>query len=265
VPGQILVAPPDHHLVIDDGHVRLTGGPRENNHRPAVDALFRSAAVERGDGVIGVVLSGTRDDGTAGLAVIKAHGGMAIVQDPEDALYPGMPASAIANVAVDAVVPSARVAEAIVALVAGDRTPDPPLSDLPRTDSKDVNPAVTICPECGGVLTEYSEAGAAQWQCRVGHRYSPESLVEAQSADVEAALWSAVRALEDRALLLRRLAGHFRTRGRQASADRFGRRAKDAEAQASLVHRALVQAALTSLRDSTGEGHDGWPAQEGVG
>ena len=117
--GQIVVAPPDHHLLVEEGRVRVSGAPRENGHRPSVDALFRSAAVARGSAVIGVVLSGTRDDGAAGLADIKARGGATVVQDPKDALYAGMPASAIARVAVDEVVPGRLIAETITRLVRG--------------------------------------------------------------------------------------------------------------------------------------------------
>lgn len=120
--GVILVAPPDRHLAIEDGHARLTVGPRENGHRPSIDVLFRSAAALESR-VIGVVLTGNRDDGSAGLAVIKASGGATIVQDPNDAMYAGMPASAIAQIAVDAIVPSALVASTIAAMVNGD---DPP-------------------------------------------------------------------------------------------------------------------------------------------
>lgn len=115
--GEIVVAPPDRHLVINDGCVNVTVGPRENGHRPSVDVLFRSAAEAKQSLVVGVVLSGTRDDGTAGLAVIKAHGGCALVQDPEEALYAGMPASALAHVHVDAVARSDEIAGVIVRMV----------------------------------------------------------------------------------------------------------------------------------------------------
>ncbi len=265
ISGHILVGQPDHHLIVEDEHVRLTVGPRENNHRPAVDALFRSAADARGADVLGVVLSGTRDDGTAGLAVIKARGGMAIVQDPTDALYPGMPASAIANVAVDAVVPSKEIAQTIAAIVNGDYTPTTPMAGPPDNQERSGDSGVTICPECGGVLSEHREAGLTQWRCRVGHRYSPESLVDAQSADIEAALWTAVRALEDRTLLLRRMSDQLESRGQRRSAGRFRRRAQNADEQAQLVRRALEQAALTTLRAVRTEEEAEFSQQEGVG
>lgn len=171
--GHILVAPPDRHLVIEDGVAKLTLGPHENGHRPAVDALFRSAARARGGRVIGVILSGTRDDGAAGLAVIKAHGGAAIVQDPKEALYSGMPTNAIAHVLVDAIVPSERIADAVAAMVdGGEPPPEAASQDDPPSDPRG-EPVITICPECGGVLSERSVGTMLQWECRVGHRYSP--------------------------------------------------------------------------------------------
>jgi len=254
--GEILVAPPDRHLMIEDGRVRLTIGPRENNHRPAVDALFRSAAIARGDRVIGIVLSGTRDDGTAGLAVIKAQGGLAIVQDPADAMYPGMPTSALDHVAVDVVVPSGEIGGAIAAMVNGTDLPPGTDPQPPPPPASDPEHATVICPECGGVLSERTEVGMVQWECRVGHRYSPETLIDAQAEGVEAALWSAVRALSDRSRLLRRMADRAELRDEARSARSFRRRAALADDQADLVQRALTQAAASTLRrvvDDDGE------------
>jgi two-component system chemotaxis response regulator CheB len=246
--GEILVAPPDRHLIVEDGRVRLTIGPRENNHRPAVDALFRSAAVERGNHVIGVVLSGTRDDGTAGLAMIKSQGGAAIVQDPAEALYPGMPSNALEHVPVDVVVRSDQIGAAIEAMVNGHdlppgRGPSPGPPDPPES-----NRSILICPECGGVLSERNVAGVDAWECRVGHRYSPETLADAQAEYVEAAMWTAIRALSDRSRLLHRMAERAQHRDQLRSARSFRRRAELADEQAELVRGALTQAAQTALR-----------------
>jgi two-component system chemotaxis response regulator CheB len=258
-PGCILVAPPDRHLVIQDGHVRLTAGPRENGHRPAIDTLFRSAA-RHGDGhVIGVILSGMRDDGSAGLASIKASGGAAIVQDPEEAMYGAMPRSALASVAVDGVVPSGEVASAVAAMVNGDPLPpggqspdDPPAAPEPPSPMPGEplpDRLTTICPECGGVLTEHHRAGVVQWECRVGHRYSPDSLLTAQAEGVEAAMWAAVRALEDRRILLDRMARQFESREQHISARSVRQRANEAREHAQAVRAALAGAALSSPRE----------------
>lgn len=238
--GEILVAPPDRHLIVEDEHVYLSIGPRENGHRPAVDALFRSAAYARGDRVIGVILSGTRGDGAVGLATIKAQGGATIVQDPAEALYPGMPASALAHAAADAVVPSELVADTIVAIVKGDDLPPAAKQSEPAVDPSSGEPAVTLCPDCGGVLSERREAGVALWECRVGHRYSPEGLVDAQAVSLESALWAAIHALEDRSRLLERLAEQYQPMG-QRSARSFRQRAREAHQQARIMREAVMQ------------------------
>jgi two-component system, chemotaxis family, protein-glutamate methylesterase/glutaminase len=265
VPGEVLVAPPDRHLAVVDGQVRLTIGPRENNHRPSVDVLFRSAALALGQRVIGVVLSGMRDDGTAGLAVIKSRGGKAIVQDPAEAAYPAMPSNALEQVPVDAVVTSGEIARTIAEMVNGNNPPPtskPQVSNSPLRQEPPAN--VLICPECGGILSEWADAGMTQWQCGVGHRYSVQTLADAQAEGVEAALWTAIRALTDRARLLRQMADQAQSRGQQRTMRSFRRRAELADAQAELVHGALTQAAqaaLRSLGEDRGEGGEGGEAE----
>jgi len=261
--GEILVAPPDRHLVVEGGRVRLTNHPRENGHRPSVDVLFRTAAMARDIRVVGVVLSGMRDDGSAGLAMIKAQGGATIVQDPAEALYAGMPASALAHVHVDSIVPSGLVADAVVAMVNG--WPLPPGAGGPSdpTLPRSTEPITTVCPECGGVLSERAEAGVTHWECRVGHRYSAESLINAQAQDVEAAMWAAVRALEDRRQLLERMAEQLDGRGQQRSAHSFRHRAHEAQAQADAVRIAVSEAAAGSLRELEDDERADTPAAQG--
>jgi two-component system chemotaxis response regulator CheB len=267
--GEILVAAPDRHLVIEDRHVRLNAGPRENGHRPAVDTLFRTAAAAQGGRVVGVVLSGNRDDGTAGLAAIKAGGGATIVQDPDEALYRGMPANALAHVQVDAVVRSDRVAEAIAEMVSANYPPPNPgpgdggnpsgtRDKLPSQEGE----AISVCPDCGGILKEEQQAGVPQWACRVGHRYSAESLVDAQATGVESALWSAIRSLEERGELLERLAAKCDAQGQRRSARSFRNKAHDAGRHAELVRSALSGAAGNALR-LVGEAGDSGEASVG--
>ena len=247
--GRIYVAPPDCHLTLVDGRVRLTLGPRENGHRPAIDPLFRSAAVAFGKRCCGVILSGTRDDGTIGLAAIKRSGGVAIVQDPHDAHYPGMPESAIANVDVDAVLPVAEIGAAIARLTGGSVLPPDPGPRRPTlaggAEVAPVHPP-PICPECGGTLTQHHVDGVTAFRCHVGHQYAPLSLLDEQSEAVESALWSGVRVLRERAALLHRLADDAATRGRPWSADGFRRRGDDAT-----KHAEALLGALDAVREPT--------------
>jgi two-component system, chemotaxis family, protein-glutamate methylesterase/glutaminase len=252
--GEILVAPPDRHLMVDDGHVVLEHGPRENGHRPSIDVLFRSAANARDGHVVGVILTGSRDDGSVGLATIKQQGGVAIVQDPSDATYSGMPFNAIARAQPDAVVPMRDIGSTITRFVTGAAAAAP---FVPRGRPEDLEPVTSICPECGGVLSEQPVAGITQWVCKVGHRYSPETLADAQALDVEAAMWAAVRALEDRHSLLQRMADEADHHGQVHSGRSFRTRADDALRQAELVRRSLGEAGANALRPMNDDGGEG--------
>jgi two-component system chemotaxis response regulator CheB len=245
--GHVYVAPPDHHLEVEPGRIRLTQSPRENGHRPAIDATMRSAAEAYDGGVIGVVLSGSRDDGTAGLLAIKRNGGRCVVQDPEEALYSGMPTNAIEHVDVDAVLPLSHMAGWLAEHHShgpppegGDRQMSAPgpshVGDPPRDDATGTR---YTCPDCGGVLFEQPEGGLSRFRCSVGHVFSIESLADGQAQQLEGALWTAVRALEDRAELLRRLAARAHAAGNDRSRASFARQAADADARAALVHAAI--------------------------
>jgi two-component system, chemotaxis family, protein-glutamate methylesterase/glutaminase len=252
---RIYVAPPDHHLLLRAGHVHLSRGPRENGHRPAVDPLFRSAAWEHAARVVGVVLSGALDDGTAGLLAIKSRGGVAIVQQPEEALYPGMPLNAIEHVHVDHVLPAAAIADALTRLAAEPAVQ--PASPAPSDMKLEVDverfsmealesgnpgrPSAFSCPDCNGVLWEIQDGGLVRFRCRVGHAWSPESLITQQSEALEAALWVALRSLEERAALARRLAEPARRRGHRITATRWQEQAQEAQQAARLVRQLLLE------------------------
>ena len=273
--GRIYVAPPDHHVLLRTGHVHLTRGPRENGHRPAVDPLFRSAAREYGTRVIGVVLSGALDDGTAGLLAVKARGGLAVVQDPADALYPSMPASALEHARVDHVQPVPAMGALLARLIVE------PAGEAPAPAPADMNVEVEVegfsldategehpgmpsgfsCPDCNGVLWEIQDGGLQRFRCRVGHAWSPESLLIQQSEELEAALWIALRSLEERAALALKLAEPARRRGHSITASRFEEQAAEAQRATRLVRTFLLdRASFASAWPLAGDRHRNAPA-----
>lgn len=248
VPGTVLLAPPDHHLLVVGGRLEVTRGPRENGHRPAIDPLFRSLAVEAGPAAVGCVLSGLLDDGAAGLLALVRHGGTAVVQEPDEALYSSMPRAALAQVPGAIVRPVAELGPTFGELAArpviGGRRPSPGLVRevaASRTgaivDDQDRVPgpaAGLVCPDCSGPLFDLSEGNLLRFRCRVGHAWSEQSLSSVQDTGIERALFTALQALEDKADLQHRIARAATERG----SDRTAGRAREA------AHQALQSAGL---------------------
>jgi two-component system chemotaxis response regulator CheB len=208
--GHVWIAPPDHHLMVRPGKVEVVRGPRENRHRPSVDVLFRTAAAAYDSRVIGVVLTGYQDCGTAGLLSIKARGGLAVVQDPTEAVAPNMPRSAIAHVAVDHVVRLRDMPDLLEGLVRRPAGPRPGRvqKEVTQMEGKDLGSkeAELVCPSCQGQLTIADVDGYLTFRCHVGHAFSLQALSSEQAEEVERALWASVRALEEAARLSNRLA-----------------------------------------------------------
>jgi two-component system, chemotaxis family, protein-glutamate methylesterase/glutaminase len=252
--GHIYVAPPDHHLLLGQERMHVIRGPTENGHRPAVDPLFRSAASAYGNRVIGVVLSGNLDDGTAGLMAIKRMGGTAIAQDPDDAAYAGMPSSAAQHVPLDRTVRIADLGQVLTQLVAEPITPvihhsteiewevamDAMNRDAMTSDHQRGVPSGFSCPECNGSLWEIREDELVRYRCRVGHAYSPESLLDEERKAVEVALWTALRALEENAALLRRLERRAEMMENTKAVASFAAQAAEIELRAAAIRQVIV-------------------------
>jgi two-component system chemotaxis response regulator CheB len=252
--GHIYVAPADRHLLIeDDGRLRVIRGPKENLHRPAVDPLFRSAAWACGPRVVGVVLSGTLDDGAAGLWAIKSCGGVTIVQDPEEAEFDGMPTAALLSLQVDHCVPLAGIPPLLERLA---RRPVTGRSrKRPRTIKAENDfmkkhatiesmtelgkPSGFTCPSCRGALWELQNGGILRYRCHTGHAFSVDSLLNGQSEAVEEALYSALRALEERASIVRKMIERYGERFPRL-VDDYRRRSRELEQQADLLRGFLV-------------------------
>lgn len=268
--GRIYVAPPDFHLMVgENDRLILMKGPRENGCRPAVDPLFRSAALHYRERAIGIVLSGTLDDGSAGLAAIKAAGGTAIVQTPEDSLFAGMPNNAIDSVDVDFICPAAEIGSVVARILDEGRKP----LDARHGESKSLNNRIAVetaidgfrgephstkslghaaefaCPECGGTLWEITEGPTFRFRCRVGHAYSAQHLLDEQTVSYDRAMWTALRALRERADLSARLARRFRESNHHLTADRYEREMTIFTDEANLLMQMMRTAQANSAID----------------
>ena len=255
--GRIYVAPPDHHLLVAPGLVRVVRGPRENRSRPAIDPLFRTAAVAYGQRVVGVVLTGTLDDGTAGMVAIKTDGGIAVVQDPKEALYPSMPLSVLEQVDVDHCLPVAQIAALLERLAKEDVVEqegeasmdaielEAQIAEQRLTPSQlreklnQLGEVTTLtCPDCHGSLWELRDQVMPRYRCHVGHAYTAKSLIVDQGNGVEAALWSAMRSLEERVMLMRRMVEL--TKANAAISADYVTRAAETERHAATLRQLLL-------------------------
>jgi two-component system chemotaxis response regulator CheB len=256
--GRIYIAPPDKHLLLENSHIRLVHGPKENFHRPSIDTLFRSAARWAGARVIGVVLTGARDDGTVGMRAIKQQGGVTVVQDPVEATFPSMPLSVMQDISVDYSV-SLREIGPLLTKLAQERAEEGgyPLAEEVELEAKIAEQEMDsgeliasverlgrisklTCPECQGALWEIHDDDLLRFRCHVGHALSAESLSDGQAERLEVALWSAVRALEEQMILAKRIVERARKANRQHAATMFERRAAEAERHSGVLRQLLL-------------------------
>jgi len=259
VNGRIYVAPPDHHLLLEENEVRVTRGPKENRFRPAVDPLFRSAAYVFGSRVIGIILSGALDDGTAGLWIIKQRGGLAIVQSLEEAEVAAMPLNASKEVKVDYILPVAEMGPLLSTIVQEELVPakEPVAHEQEERLQVEIDVAMDkypvhniaqfrewssyTCPECHGVLAALMEGNRVRYRCHTGHAFSADSLLAAITETIEENLWSAVRNMQESIMLLNHMGDHFAEKNKPRLAAAYFKKARETENRAQLVRQAVHQ------------------------
>jgi two-component system, chemotaxis family, protein-glutamate methylesterase/glutaminase len=260
-PGRIYIAPPDNHLLLKKNKVLVTKGARENHHRPGIDPLFRSAAVAHTSRVIGVVLTGMLDDGTAGLMAIKRCGGVTVVQDPRDAAYPGMPASALDNVDVDFCVPISEMGVLLATLVGQRHGKSKTVPFDVRTEAviaervlSDISQVNSLgdqvpynCPGCGGVLWEMKTPGEKRYRCHTGHSFTERALLASQSEKIEEMLWISLRMFEERKNLLMSMTNR---RGHSALTSMTRRRAKETQGYIDRIRAMLLEPGSEDPQDT---------------
>lgn len=271
--GRIYVAPPDRHLLLEDGHIRTSRGPKENRFRPAVDPLFRSAAEAYGPRVIGIILSGALDDGTSGLWTIKNRGGLAIVQHPRDSAVPSMPESALREVEVDYSIPVADMPRLLARLCS--ESPSSIKTAIAMDDNQQIKQEIRIamldgdsggvvqqfgelspyaCPECHGVLSALRDGGRVRFRCHTGHAYSSDSLLASITESIDDSLWGAIRGIEESMMLLNGIGDHYAARNDTHLAAKYFQKAKDAEARLKLLKEVVMSNEQLSIeRVAAGE------------
>jgi two-component system, chemotaxis family, protein-glutamate methylesterase/glutaminase len=249
--SHIYIAPTERHLIVESGYLRLGSGPRENNSRPALDPLFRSAALCCGPRTVGAVLTGTLGDGAAGLSALKQSGGITVVQDPSDAAFAEMPTTALLRSHPDHVVSLAGMPalfEKLMREPAGQLVPV--ASNLQyevsiasgRRGSMDEmdcigHRSVLACPDCHGIMWEISEGELVRYRCHVGHAYSVMSL--ALDENLKQAFGSALRALDERVALARKLEAQASESGRTRIAESWAAKALEFEAEANIIRDSI--------------------------
>lgn len=257
--GHIYVAPIDYHLIIKKGYMKVTNGPRENRWRPSIDVLFRSAAATYGERVIGIVLTGMLDDGTAGMLAIKKSGGTCIVQDPEEAEYPDMPNSVLQNMQADYVLPLSQMGFILADLVKHKELkgiPVPPevtmeaaIAEKAVMGINEVNQlgkqTLYTCPDCGGVLWEIKEHDFHRYRCHAGHAYTQQDLLKRQTENLENTLWVALRLMEERENLLRKIGEEERRKGFSTLSQTHEQRADELK-----VHIQVLKKELFKLKEN---------------
>ncbi|GGC09287.1 chemotaxis protein CheB [Dyadobacter sediminis] len=237
--GHIYIAPPDHHMLIEDDHILVKKGPKENRFRPSVDALFRSAAYTYKNGVIGIILTGMLDDGTSGMWAVNQMKGITIVQDPLDAMYQSMPQNVLEHVNVDYIVPLVYIPELLTGLaeieveempIEVDKNKELMKMEIDIAAQQNAfekgiinvgEPSSLTCPECGGALNLLTEDKITRYRCHTGHAYSSESLMEEVSQMTEVKVWQTIRSLEERIILLEKSADKSRETGNEGTAVNF--------------------------------------------
>lgn len=262
--GRIYIAPPDYHLLVNRGYMRVVRGPQENRFRPAIDALFRSAARAYGPRVVGVVLTGYLDDGTVGLQAIKKRAGVAIVQDPNEAEYPGMPKSVLRYVKVDYCIPLTEIPDILVRL-ANEPAADEEAYPIPKDIEFESNIAEQqmntkeflenveqigirtpyTCPECNGSIWQIGNEYPFRFRCHVGHSFTSDVFLAEQTQNLENALWSAVRALEEKVTFSRQMAERMRNYNLHNAVKKYEDYAKQLDKEVSVVRELILNGFAT--------------------
>lgn len=262
--GRIYVAPPDYHLLVNQGAMRVVRGPQENRFRPAIDVLFRSAARAYGPRVVGVVLTGYLDDGTVGLQAIKKRGGVALVQDPKEAEYPSMAKSALRYVKVDHCLPLAKIPDLLVQL---SKEPAAAEEDYPVTEEIEIESRIAeqqmntqellehveaigrrttyTCPECNGSIWQIGQEYPLRFRCHIGHSFTGSVFLSEQAQNLENALWSAVRAMEEKVTFSRQMAAQMETYTLESAADKYKDHANSLDAEVSLIRGIILNGFAT--------------------
>ncbi|MEH2406629.1 chemotaxis protein CheB [Nostoc sp.] len=268
--GRIYIAPPDYHLLVNEGLMRVVRGPQENRFRPAIDTLFRSAARAYGTRVVGVVLTGYLDDGTVGLQAIKKRGGVAIVQDPKEAEYPSMAKSALRYVKVDYCLPLAEIPDLVVRL-----SKEPPAQEeaYPVTEEIEIESRIAeqqmntqellenvevigtrttyTCPECNGSIWQIGKGEPLRFRCHIGHSFTASVFLSEQTQNLENALWSAVRAMEEKVTFSRQMAERMRNYNLANAVTKYEDHAMNLDKEVSLIRDIILNGFATKRTIAT--------------